>query len=260
MQKNNWPGESGPFDQDPAIAKHLAELYHLSGNWAGKDDGFERDAAAQKALQLAGSIFSITAGWALHHRESLAMRDLRPTDTPGLPDPYSHVGVVRAGPLTATQGRRFVRDLLMTIGDDLSIPGDFIEALEALDHGKVLPPVKATTGARLGLAEWQARLTALCYIEYASGKGIKKLVTSELVADRFAVNRESMKDWRADVGKRLGEKFVDDRLRDAEAAGKSYRGYNGTSEAEETVRDYYEETYGEVVLLRAAETYKNRGP
>jgi hypothetical protein len=148
----------------------------------------------------------------------------------------------------------------MTIGSDLFVPDDFVEALEALDHGQILPPVqKARTGDRLGLAEWQARLAALCYIEYAFGRGTKKNVTSEEVADLFAVNRESMKDWRADVGRRLGKPFIDNRLREARAAGKSYRKYDGTNEAEEIMRDYYEETYGMEVLVRAAETYKSRG-
>lgn len=259
MKRIDRTSKPTPFDRDPAITQQLAELYNLSRDWAGRDGGIERDAAAQKALQLAGFIFCVTAGWALEHRESLAMRDARPNDALGLPDPYSHVGAVRDSRLTAAQGRRYVRDLLMTLGNYLSIPADFVEALEALDHGQVLPPVTAKMGARLGLAEWQARLTALCYIEYASGKGTRKLVTSEEVAELFAVNRESMKDWRVDVGKRLGEEFVDDRLRDADAAGKSYRSYIGSSEAEETIRDYYEDTYGREVLLRAAETYKSRG-
>jgi hypothetical protein len=260
MLRGRWVNDSEPFDQDPTLAKRLKELHQLRLDWAERGNSPEKDAAAQTALNLAGTIFEMTAGWALNHRANLASEDLRPSDTPGRPDPYSYVGAVRPGRLTPVQGRRFVRDLLTTIGDNLSVPDDFVEALEALDHGQVLPPLEKAQGRdRLGLAEWQARLTALCYIEYSAGKGMKKLATSEEVAKLFAVNRESMKDWRSDVGKRLGKRFVDDRLRDAQAAGKLYRGFGGQSDAEETARDVYEDTYGMEVLMRAAEAYKSRG-
>lgn len=259
MRHSAWRQERKPFDEDPEMAKHLAELEELHRDWSEKGEGPTKDAAARKALGLAGSIFRTTAGWALHHRKNQAENDLRPSDSPGLPDPHSRLGYVEAGPLTSVQSRRFVRDLLMTIGDYLFVQNDFIEALEALDHGEVLPPVEAVTRNRIGLTELQARLTALCYIEYLSGKGMKKSVTSIEVADLFNVNPESMKDWRADLTKRLGKPLVDGRLRQARVDGEEYRKHNRASELDWTVRDVCEETHGMEVLQRAAETYKRRG-
>jgi hypothetical protein len=231
-------GNSHPYDQDPAILRRLASLDGLRRTWAGKEDAPEADAAAQHALRLAAELFRMTADWALRYRVNLAGEDRRPTGGLGLSDPYSYDGILdRSSDLTALQGRRYVRDLLMSVGSDLMVPGDFIEALEALDHGQVSPSMEATGSGRLGLAALQARLTALSYIEYG-------------------VELESMKDWRADVARRLPRLFVERRLQQARADGKQYLLFGEDNEFHEMVRDEYDRLHGEEVLARAAYFYR----
>jgi hypothetical protein len=250
-------GNSHPYDQDPAILRRLASLDGLRRTWAGKEDAPEADAAAQHALRLAAELFRMTADWALRYRVNLAGEDRRPTGGLGLSDPYSYDGILdRSSDLTALQGRRYVRDLLMSVGSDLMVPGDFIEALEALDHGQVSPSMEATGSGRLGLAALQARLTALSYIEYRFGQGIKKAVTSIEVAREFGVELESMKDWRADVARRLPRLFVERRLQQARADGKQYLLFGEDNEFHEMVRDEYDRLHGEEVLARAAYFYR----
>jgi hypothetical protein len=164
--------------------------------------------------------------------------------------------------LGPVQGRRFLRNLLLTVGHNLNVPDDLTQAVEALDFGQTLPALQPeTTADRLGLAARRARLTAIAYVEYEYQKtGTKKEDIWEQVADLFATNRLSMKDWRAELRDVLGKELVDEFLGKARAAGKSYRKHSGDSELEYVMREMCEDDYGIKALVQAAEVYKRRSP
>ncbi|WP_456620877.1 hypothetical protein [Bradyrhizobium sp. P5_C12] len=141
------------------------------------------------------------------------------------------------------------------------MPKDVIEALEALDFGQVLSPLDpAPNGDRLGLTTRRARLAAIAYVEYEYEKtGVKKERIWADVAKAFATNIESMKDWRAELRKTLGNDQVKELLRRARLAGKEYCSHNGDTEFDYVVREMHEETYGTRALQQAAEVHRRRG-
>ncbi|WP_315767726.1 hypothetical protein [Bradyrhizobium sp. SZCCHNR2012] len=159
------------------------------------------------------------------------------------------------------EGRHYLLNLLLTMGTRLGVPEDVIEAVEALDFGQVLPPLDpGPNGDRLGLTTRRARLAAIAYVEYEYEKtGIKKERIWADVAKAFATNRESMKDWRAELRKTIGKDQVNELLRRARLAGKEYCSHNSDSEFDYVVREMHEETYGTRALQQAAEVHRRRG-
>jgi hypothetical protein len=147
------------------------------------------------------------------------------------------------------------------MGSQLGVPGDVIEAVEALDLGQVLPPLDPGPGGdRLGLTTRRARLAAIAYVEYEHEKtGVQKDRIWTDVAKAFATNRESMKDWRAELRRTLGRDQVNELLHRARLAGKEYCSHNGDTEFDHIVREMHEETYGTRALQQAAEVHRRRG-
>ena len=105
----------------------------------------------------------------------------------------------------------------------MSMPEDVVEAIEALDYGETLPIFqKEPTTRRTGLTEYRAKLSAIAFIEYENQKGMKKRVLMDEVIEAFAVTRDSVKDWRAELRVALGDHEVDAVLENAREFGEWY--------------------------------------
>jgi hypothetical protein len=142
---------------------------------------------------------------------------------------------------------------------------DVVEAIEALDYGETLPIFqRAPTSKRTGLIVDRAKLRALAFIEYENMKGIKKGFSADKVVDAFAVTRDAVKDWRADLRVALGNFEVERAIEHAQDAGQSYVKYLKTvedgqeHETGQRMCEYFEQAYGKPALLREAKRYKAR--
>jgi hypothetical protein len=128
----------------------------------------------------------------------------------------------------------------------LGLPDNFIEALEALEFGETLPILqKKATSRRTGLTEFRAKLTAIAYIEYQYVKGVKKYVSTDIVADKFAVSRDVVKDWPVEVRAALGNLEVQRKISRAQNSARNYLAEASQPDAwANELPEYYEENYG----------------
>ncbi len=207
---------------EPGIIQILEALEELEREtWPGLGlDPKGKDAAAFKALHLAAWLVDNVAGWAIDHQRGLAQEGLRFLGTVAdtvkassehserlaAVDVHDHErdGASR-GPLSPIQSRKFLLNMLVPMGDRLSLPDDIVEALEALDYGETLPIfAKASTSRRTGLIEYRAKLSAIAFIEYEHEKGTLKHRSTDTVMEAFAVTRDAAKDWKADLQVALG--------------------------------------------------------
>lgn len=258
-----WP----PFDSDPSLlASLLHKLSDLRKFRAARPEVMAagKNKAAHEALAAAALLVHLTAKWALDHQRGLAMSGLRPTvnQEEGSSSHDSHEHETTASyELSPVEGRHYLLNLLLTMGSQLGVPGDVIEAVEALDFGQVLPPLDPGPSVdRLGLTTRRARLAAIAHVEYEHEKtGVQKERIWADVAKAFATNRESMKDWRAELRKTLGKDQVNELLYRARLAGKEYCSHNSDTEFDYVVREMHEETYGTRALQHAAEVHRRRG-
>jgi hypothetical protein len=247
-------------------------------------DANEKDVAASYAIAFAGDLVDYVAGWAIDHQRGLAQRTLgerelrkeqfkspiKPTFEPRYPAPEppdedhrdEKEGAFR-GPLDPVQTRRFLFEFLSGLAPRL-VPRDVVEAIEALDYGETLPIFQsAYTSKRTGLIEFRAKLRAIMFIEYESKKGIKKRFSVDKVVDAFAVTRDAVKDWKADLRVALGKFEVEAAIERAHAGGQNYVRYlkkceDGEHEVEQRMCESVEQAFGKPTLLREAKRYKAR--
>ena len=221
--------------------------------------------AAFEALTLAGELVDYVAGWAIDHQRGLAQQGVLFTSsvnrsTADDDHVYERDGSIRA-PLDPVQERKCLFNLLYPMAGSLGLNFQIVEAIEALDYGETLPVFQAShTPKRTGLITYLARLCAIAFIEYESGKGIKKRVSTDEVMEAFAVTRDSVKDWRAQLRSALGTLRVDITLKNAREAGEFYLSQSRKTEDELAAGLCHccEELYGKPDLLRAAKRYKAR--
>lgn len=267
IRKTRAPEPWPPFDCDPSlIAGLLHKLSDLRKFRAGEAGitAEGKDKAACEALAAAALLVNLAAGWALNHQRGLAVSGLRPAvgqeESSSSLDSHEHEKSA-AYELSPLEGRRYLLNLLLTMGGGLGVPKDVIEAVEALDFGQLLPPLDPGPNKdRLGLTTRRARLAAIVYVEYEHAKTrVHKERIWEDVAKAFATNRESMKDWRTELRKALGQDHVNELLRRALIAGKEYCSCDSDSEFDYVVREMHEETYGTRALQQAAEIHRRRG-
>ena len=101
------------------------------------------------------------------------------------------------------------------------------------------------------------------FIEYESKKGIKKRFSVDKVVDAFAVTRDAVKDWKADLRVSLGKFEVEAAIERAHAAGQRYVQYlkkceDGEHEVEQHMCEDVEQAFGKPALLREAIRYRAR--
>jgi hypothetical protein len=230
-----------------------------------------KDRASVMALTLAAKLVQEIAGWAIDHQLGKAKKGLglEPlvlgSDPEGLErvaalDVHDHEreGIV-SGELNPIQTRRFLLNLLGPMASPLSIPNNVIEALEALDFGETLPVfMKAPTTKRSGLTEYRAKLGAIAFIEFENEKGVKKHISTQVVADEFLVTQASVNDWKVELRTALGAFEVDRFLGIARAFGRAAHAEVREKDGPPGVRDHLEDRFGRPALQRAAERYKAR--
>ena len=241
-------------------------------------DAAGKDLAAFQALAKASWLVNRTAGWAIDHQRGLAQKGLQfvplgTSQTKDNPDYLAQVAAVdthdheRRGSerikLTPNEARLFVLNILRPMSLRLDLPKEFIEALEALEFGETLPILaKRKTTKRTGLIEFRAKLAAVAFIEYQYVKGVKKYASTEIVADKFAVGRDAVKDWPVEVRAALGNLEVHRTISTAQNSARNYLQAAKQDDPDDFVSaldmEDYEERFGLPALLEAAERYKGR--
>ena len=260
---------------DTEVVHLLERLDKLERETQPGVDARDKDFAASEALHLASALVDFVAGWAIDHEMGKVRLGLSSIPVPpekGKPSreyeerraqvdnhELERIGALKE-PLDLVSARRFTNNLLRAMGTSLRIPEEIIEAIEALDYGEILPILqKASTTKRTGLVAYRARLSAIAFIDYENEKGILKEVSREKVEEAFAVTRDAVKDWKAELQVALGTFEVNDVLEDARAFGRDYVDHiKHTKEEHRWVLDYFESAYGMPALLLAAKRYKAR--
>lgn len=269
--------EKGPLEESRFVTGILKQLDRLEQKTrpSGGADARGKDLAAFDALSKAAWLVHHVAGWAIDHQRGLAQKGLQfvplgTSQTKVSPeyleqlaavDSHDHerLGSSRAE-LSPVEARQLVLNVLRPMSGHLGLPREFIEGLEALEFGETLPILqKKATTKRTGLVEFRAKLAAIAYIEYQYVKGVKKYASTEVVADKFAVSRDAVKDWPVEVRGALGNLEVQRRISTAQNSARNYLA--GMKEpdawADETL-EYFEESFGLPALLDAAARYKRR--
>jgi hypothetical protein len=239
-------------------------------------DAKGKDMAASIALSHAAQLVSYVAGWAIDHQKGLALADLQfvPIVAKGIEeraeylarraavDSHDHErnGADDGRRLTPVEARKFVLNMLLPMAEFLRLPREIIEAIEALDYGETLPILeKVKTSKRIGLTQYRSKLSALAYIEYQNGKGIKKGVSTDVIIEEFAVTRDAVKDWKVELYNALGTFDVDRTLEAAREAGRVHlESRNEPSLQHQTTREWCEYRYGGIALREAASLYRSR--
>lgn len=267
----------GPLRDSRFVTTLLDQLDLLEKNTrpSSGSEARGKDLAAFEALEKAAWLVHHIAGWAVDHQRGLAQKGLQfvplvPSQTKSSPeylerltavDDHDHErrGSVRSE-LSPIEARQLVLNVLRPMSGHLRLPSEFIEALEALQFGETLPILqKKATTKRTGLVEFRAKLTAIAYIEYQYVKGVKKYASTEVVADKFAVSRDAVKDWPVEVRSALGNLEVQRRISTAQNSARNYMAEMKEPEAwANEMLEYYEESYGLPALLEAAARYKRR--
>jgi hypothetical protein len=186
----------------------------------GKESAEGKDSKAREALRYAGDLVTAIAGWALDHEMGLALEglpffELHPyfyeesrknydkyRAEQAKVDDHRHekIGGIRREieELDPTILRNMLINLLRPNpgGFDFSLISIFIEALESLDFGEVLPLLsKAKTAKKAKLRELKIQLKAIEFVAYRRGLGSSKEEAEGAVADVFMVSTETLGSW-----------------------------------------------------------------
>lgn len=231
---------------------------------AGSSSAVGKDDAAFQALKYTALLAQQVAEWAFNHMDGLAVQGLMQGSsnksdskaTGRVNDDHAYEALGRlSSPLDPARAQLLLLNVLRPMSSGIQIFIDAIEALEALQFGETLPIfAQAKTSKRKGLLDHRARLTAVCHMAYEKQKGINKSITRDEVAELFAANGDSIKDWRAELRRALGSELIEEAIKRAEACGKRYR----REPADSVLRPHYERLYGKPALQQAAEAYKAR--
>ncbi len=258
-------------DDDPAVytLKALDRLERETRPSSGRNAA-GKDRAAAMALTLAANLIREVAGWAIDHQLGKAKKGLglHPLVLKNNPEDLERRAALdvhdheragsTSGELSPIQMRRFLLNLLGPMANPLSIPGDVIEALEALEFGETLPVfMKAPTSKRIGLTQNRAKLSAIAFIEFENAKGVMKHISTQVVMDEFFVTQSAVNEWKAELRTALGAFEVDRVLGFARGFGRAVLD-ELKKDGATGVRHHLEDQFGKPALQRAAKRYKAR--
>jgi hypothetical protein len=208
------------------VASLLYQLNNLEARChpnGGSNSAKGKDLAAFDALETAGSLVRVVAGWALDHQTGLALEGLsfvplQPSQTKRHPEYKKQRDLVDdhrherngANLVHVIEDPRVARRLLVNLlranpgafPTALSLP--VVEAIEGLEFGEPSPfftTVKA--GRKAGLRERRLHLRAIGFIAYRRAKGITKRRALEDVATAFGQSPATVISWE----KRLSDTF-----------------------------------------------------
>jgi hypothetical protein len=215
---NEYPGRR--FVQpahDKYVAGLLKRLAELERKTCPTEAPEGKDFAAFTALQYAGKLVQAVAGWAIDHQAGLAMKGLsfvplQPSGTKQHKEYLAALMAVDSHEHERAGGQLYqsfqasdpvlLRQLLLNLlrpnsgGFPIWLTWRIVGALEGLKFGESSPvfmPVE--TDAKVRLQEMRLQLEALCFVEYRSAKGMKKLVAFDQVARALGVDSSTLRGW-----------------------------------------------------------------
>jgi hypothetical protein len=248
------------------VASLLDQLNNLEARChpnGGSNSAKGKDLAAFDALETAGSLVRVVAGWALDHQIGLALEGLsfvplQPSQTKKHPEYKKQRDLVDdhrherngANLVHVIEDPRVARRLLANLlranpgafPTALSLP--VVEAIEGLEFGEPSPfftPVK--TGRKAGLRERRLHLRAIGFIAHRRAKGITKRRALEDVATAFGQSPDTIISWE----KRLGDTFSQQEVSRTIAFAENHATRNDT---------IAEEMYGDDALQVTGKKYQ----
>jgi hypothetical protein len=263
------------------LLDRLAELERQTHPLGGEQNATRKDMNAFQALEIAGELVRVVAGWALDHQYGLALHGLEflplyPPQVRKLPeyikdrrlvDDHRHelsgASVTRGVDIEPRIARKLLYNLLY------ANPGGFpdslqhlaLEALKALDFGEV-PALFEPCGkyVKAEYRELQLQLWALALVEYrATTRGSKTKARKE-VAAAYNVAPSTLTTWEYRLRKKLGYLRVSSTIARArniathvEAA--RLNAYKIPGANDEGHIEWGESLYGSDALKEAAEKY-----
>jgi hypothetical protein len=196
------------------LIERLCLLAEASDPVGGSETERGKDLRAFQALQTMGDLVNALAGWAINHTVGLSKKDLaflplQPAQTKRHRDYVRTRSIVDRheheldADLKRISDPQFARRLLINLlransgGWPPELVSNFISALEGLHFGEMSPlfkPIKK--GRKVGLAEMQLQLRAVCIAEYFQKQGLEKHIALKKVADAFKVDTNTVKSWK----------------------------------------------------------------
>jgi hypothetical protein len=242
-------------------------------------DATGKDDKAFVALNFASWLVGYLVGWAIDHQRGLALKNLthvplQPPQTNNHPeyvnsrlrvDSHEHEKAgghaEQLSNMSPADTRRFVLNVLRPMSWHLHLGNDLADALEALESGETLPILKEVgTSKRTTLTQLKLKLFAVAYIEHHYARGVKKVKSQTLVADKFGVTQNAVRDWPAEVRTALGNLEVDNAIAIAQNAALSFEANLKKKAAGDLFADpsRFDAMFDMPALQRAAQRYRNR--
>jgi hypothetical protein len=221
-------------ENDKYVRYFLQQICRLSEETSpsrGKESAEGKDSKAREALRYAGDLVTAIAGWAIDHQMGLAIEGLpffemhpyfyeesrkhydRYRKELAKVDDHRHEKIGGIPRKIGELDRSILRNMLINLlrpnpgGFDFSLISVFIEAMESLDFGEVLPLLRQTTTKRkVKLRELKIQLKAIEFVAYRRGLGSSKEKAEAAVAKVFKVSTDTLGSW-------------EDRLSDSKAFG-----------------------------------------
>jgi hypothetical protein len=247
------------------LVARLKKLQAASDPRAGASTSVGKDGRAFDALETAGELVRVLAGWAISHTIGLGKKGLdfvpmQPSQTKrraeyrdarAKVDLHEHETV--GAKAHDIRDPRLARKVLINLlqANSGGWPYDFrwrvISALEDLDFG-VISPIFEPRKARRKVArsELSFHLQAVCFVEYRTAAGMKKLTALEIVADTFGVGTETIRSWEKRLCSALGHLEVSRSIAFARNHAKNAERRRGNGAL----------LYGDVALHRAGTEYQ----
>lgn len=266
-----------------SVHRMVDELFDLERSTSpdgGDETAKNKGIRACNALEKAGSIVGLTAGWAMDHyigmaRQKIVFIPAAPARNRNLPEHLETRREVddhqlerdgartRDKELEPEQARTLLYNLMLTN------PGAFPEgvrqalkeAVAALEHGETLPLFEPSPRARFKKVKYRdlhRQLWALALVEYRMvARGMKALDAQEEVAAAYKVDPETLRKWRVSVRGELGNLYVArviDRAHNRGTWTKAAR--TGKASSDKALQG--EGMYGDDALEKAGQEYQER--
>lgn len=256
------------------LIDELLELRQETDPSGGEETSELKDIHALDALETAGRLVVSLAGWAIAHNlgrasKGLGFVPLVPSRVGHLPEykdargaADSHENELTGRTILAEGGiaNDPATERLVLIDHLRANPGGLpgrlawrlMEALEALEYGDVHPLLepRTTDFSKPAYSRMMLQLQALQFVEYRAGRGIKKFLAVEEVAEAYGCAESTVRNWREPLCKRIGYLKITSALAFAHNAGASMR------RARRSIIKHHDKVYGVDALHDAGEKYK----
>ena len=179
-----------------------------------------KDEAARWALIEFYGVLSIVVKWADAHIKGARYNGFSDIDA----HESENTGYeIRAGDAyigSPHERREHIREKLWYVAGTDYLLQEFIEDLRALEFGEVRGPLKPRRQGKRDtpLTFWEHRLGACEHVNFLYGKGCKKSVARERVANAYGTDKNTIRKWEQRV--RTTMDWAESRLQQAIRAGR----------------------------------------